>query len=141
MLLKALNRKSYTSRSEQINWNGSDISVEHLLPQKSDIGLYPYSKTATLKREDETLDLFRKRLIDTVGNLTLITQPLNSAISNGAFPMKAKAIAEGSDLRINAEFRNNPQELWDEESIIVRGDRLFKLALDIWPYPNQISQS
>jgi hypothetical protein len=58
------------------------------------------------------------------GNLTLLTQELNSSISNGPFKEKSKAIAKDSDLRLNAWLRPAPIEMWSETFITVRGEEL-----------------
>ena len=133
MLLRAINKRMLTTRNEQINWTDTGMSVEHLLPQKGTLEDYPYSAEAVLKQPEETSEIFRKRIIDTVGNLTLLTLPLNASISNGAFPHKVTEIAADSDLRLNAEFRNDAPQSWDEESIRSRGERLFAYALELWP--------
>ena len=43
-----------------------------------------------------------------MGNLTLLTQELNSSISNGPFVDKSTAIAADSDLRLNAHVTRRP---------------------------------
>lgn len=45
-------------------------------------------------------------MLHTIGNLTLMTQSLNAAVSNGPFEAKSTAIAVDSDLRLNAWLRN-----------------------------------
>ena len=136
MILKALNLYLHTDKSEKVNWDETKISIEHLLPQKADGKLYPYSQNSSLKKEEENQEEFRSHIIHTIGNLTLLTQSLNPSISNGPFCKKAKEISKNSDLRINSEFRDeNTSKSWDEESIEKRGERLFKSALEIWPRP------
>ena len=69
------------------------------------------------------------------GHLTLLTQELNSSISNGPFKEKGEAIAADSDLRLNAWLRNSPPANWSEEDIEERGRILFKTAIELWPRP------
>lgn len=133
MLLLAMNYCLRSTRTEKIDLEESSLSVEHLLPQKAELEDYPFSEKQSLKRTDETNESFRKRLSNTVGNLTLLTQPLNSSISNGPFKDKIEAIINDSDLRLNAEFRKDTPSLWNEEDVKNRAERLFNEALKIWP--------
>jgi hypothetical protein len=75
----------------------------------------------------------RKRLKDSFGNLTLLTQPLNSAVSNGPFVDKRAAMGKHSLLVLNREVIE--EERWDEEVILSRGSQLFEVAKRIWPLP------
>ena len=76
-------------------------------------------------------------LLQTFGNITLLTQALNSSISNGAFAAKQTEIRTHSLLRINGEFLNaRTAETWTEDDIHARGQNLFKIAKDIWGYPS-----
>ena len=141
MILDALQRQMSTRKNEGYNLLGN-LTVEHLLPQKADLYTYPYAKSCVQNgsvlqiNKEETKEDRRARLIHTIGNLTLITQSLNSGISNGPFTAKAKAIVKESDLRINAWLReeDRPND-WDEASILKRGLELFEEAKKIWPAP------
>ena len=75
----------------------------------------------------------RNRLLQSFGNLTLLTQPLNSSVSNGPYPQKRAAIGEHSLLVMNREVCK--YESWDEEQIVIRGKSLFSVAKAIWPMP------
>lgn len=134
MVLKALQSAMRTNRNENLALLGN-LSVEHLLPQNANLENYPYGR---VKRPDDwTEEDYRYEIIHTVGNLTLLTGPLNSSASNGPFPDKATKICEDSDLRLNAWLRNNPPEIWDEKEIKKRSKRLFRLAKIIWPKPDR----
>jgi hypothetical protein len=75
-------------------------------------------------------------MMNSVGNLTLLTQGLNSSISNGAFPGKVRDIADKSDLRLNAFLRAaDAPSVWDEDDIRARAELLFGYAQKIWPRP------
>lgn len=80
----------------------------------------------------------RAILIHTFGNLTLLTQALNSSVSNGPFIAKRPAIAYDANLRLNVYFQTasgDTWDKWDETDIRTRGEELFKTALEIWPKP------
>ena len=59
------------------------LSVEHLVPQRWQEH-WPFPEGAT----SHDLAAERESLIHTLGNLTLVTQPLNSALSNGGWAHK-----------------------------------------------------
>jgi hypothetical protein len=113
------------------------LTVEHLLPQSADPLVYPYATDPPLQI-GETRELRRQSLMHTIGNLTLLTGPLNSSISNGAFRDKSKAIGYESDLRLNADFRGAPVGSWSEADILSLGAARFKLAISIWPHPARV---
>lgn len=133
MILRAIEAASRTTKNEATILPPR-LSVEHLLPQKGSMADYPFATNLPLQ-PDETPERCRARLINTLGNLTLLTQELNSAISNGAFSAKAPAILADSDLRLNAWLRTDAVSTWSEESIITRGKQLFEIAKKIWRRP------
>jgi Protein of unknown function DUF262/Protein of unknown function (DUF1524) len=133
MILRAIEDKMHTSRNEAVTLT-RPLTVEHLLPQKGTLADYPFSSNMPLE-SGETSDRCRARLINSMGNLTLLTQELNSSISNGPFPDKSKAIAADSDLRLNAWLRSGPRAAWSEGDILSRGKELFQTAVKVWNHP------
>ncbi|PZQ12333.1 MAG: hypothetical protein DI565_16000 [Ancylobacter novellus] len=133
MLLSALDMKMRSSKNESITLPAG-LTVEHLLPQRPSLDDYPYVELES-DPGDEPTDRRRSRLIHTVGNLTLMTQALNSSISNGPFAAKRPEIAENSALRLNARFQDPSITRWDENDIQKRGRELFDLARQIWRSP------
>lgn len=89
--------------------------------------------------EDDSLlgrTVRRNRLKHTIGNLTLLTQPMNSAQSNSGWAEKRALMQEperGSLLVLNKEI--DAVNDWDEAAIEARSAALFGLAVNIWPYP------
>ncbi|MGR6429646.1 HNH endonuclease family protein [Rhizobium sp. PAMB 3174] len=75
----------------------------------------------------------RNRLMNTFGNLTILTQPLNSSVQNGPYSSKRDALLEHSLLVLNKEVTK--QEAWGEDQIEERGKQLFEVAKAIWAYP------
>lgn len=133
MVLRAVEEISRTTRNEAVRLPLA-LSIEHLLPQKYSLGDYPYAEAMPL-RDDETPDRCRRRMLHTIGNLTLLTQTLNTSVSNGPFGNKSKAIAADSDLRLNAWLRSGEHRSWSEADIITRGNELFERGLTLWPRP------
>lgn len=132
MLLQAVNEALRGAKSEALPLP-EKLTVEHLLPQSWEEN-YPLPENMPLAA-DETPEQRRTRLINTVGNLTLLTGPLNAGAGNAPFAKKAREIASNSDLRINAPFRDGTHERWDEHDILARGGTLFEKAKQIWPRP------
>lgn len=111
-----------------------DLTVEHVMPQKwqQNWTIIPDSIEAPLNA-DETPEARRFRLLHSFGNLTLLTQPLNSKDSNSSFSEKRTHIRNNSVLNLNKYFSD--QEHWDEDTIRTRGKLLTQLAVSIWPHP------
>jgi hypothetical protein len=70
-----------------------------------------------------------------MGNLTLVTDKLNPALSNGPWAKKIEAILDHSALALNRPLRKYPE--WSEATILARGEKLFETAVRIWPRPKQ----
>lgn len=77
----------------------------------------------------------RNRVVNTFGNLTLLTQKLNSSVSNGPYKVKMPAIRAHSSLALNRDL--NAWNHWDEDTIRQRGEMLFKEAQKIWLAPQR----
>lgn len=105
------------------------LTVEHVLPQKWQTN-WPLAEDTPENQER------RRRLLHSIGNLTLVTQAFNSALSNEPFAVKRQEIVTTSLLMLNTHFqRYGDNDSWDEEDIVVRADSLFASALKIWPMP------
>jgi hypothetical protein len=131
MLLRAIDAQMSTTKTERIILP-EDLTVEHILPQKGALSDYPYPE-ASGGEETEAPNVLRSRIIHTMGNLTLLTGPLNSSVSNGPFSDKRPAIAEHSALRLNTRFQAHQYSTWSELDISARGRDLFAFAKVIWP--------
>lgn len=76
---------------------------------------------------------YRQQKINTIGNLTLVSQSLNSSMSNAPWSEKRKALKESSLLPLNLKLTN--LQNWNESEIEARGKELFNFAREIWPSP------
>jgi uncharacterized protein with ParB-like and HNH nuclease domain len=105
------------------------LTVEHVLPQQWQTH-WPLAE-ATPENQER-----RGRLLHSIGNLTLVTQAFNSALSNEPFAIKRQEIVTTSLLMLNTHFqRYDDNDAWDEDEIVARADSLFAYALKIWPLP------
>lgn len=132
MLLVAIERHIRTSKSEDVSIP-EDLTVEHLLPQSWSPEVHPFG-AGSYMRDQETQERARRRMVDTIGNLTLLTSPLNSSVSNGPINEKLQEIGEHSLLRLNRAIRVDGSR-WTEDEILDRGRKLFEYARTIWSAP------
>lgn len=131
MILRALERTYRTGKEE--NLPIPHLTVEHILPQTADPKVWPLpTGGGTASPEQATM---RNTVCHSIGNLTLLTQALNSNLSNGTFRNKRPAIAEQSQLRMNVFFQRYERDTWFEGDIVARGMDLAERALRIWPRP------
>jgi hypothetical protein len=141
--LREIERCMHQPRTERIEIL-SALTVEHVLPDEW-IEQWPLTNgnrgvtwveqfDKSRAAEDVELTVKRDRVKHTVGNLTLLTQPLNSSVSNSAFEIKKPEILKNSALALNRYFHD--KDVWNEELIAARGEALFALAVERWPYPS-----
>lgn len=105
------------------------LTVEHLVPQRWETH-WPLSPSET---EDG-----RNRLVQTLGNLTLLTKKLNSKVSNGAWggsEGKRVALQGHSSLLLNARLEADYGADWGAQRISARTTSLTRHLLAIWPVP------
>jgi hypothetical protein len=128
MILRALEGALATGvLAEKVALTG-ELSVEHVMPQNWSTW-WPLPGLLTSEGETDV----RNELIHDFGNLTLLTQPLNSQVSNGPVKAKLPAISSNSRLLLNKTFGN--RESWDEKDIQERTAALFLIAQRTWPRP------
>lgn len=141
-ILLTLSAAYLTKKNERIAVDGP-LTIEHILPQQwiehwplpgGERGL---NRTALMRSDDEDpiaeATWKREGLLQTFGNLTILTQALNSSVSNAAWKDKKLPLLRASLLPINQMLHEYPT--WDEEAIHRRGRELFKEAARIWPAP------
>jgi hypothetical protein len=127
MILRAIDDALKTSKNEKISLE-QRLSVEHVLPQEwQEHWPLPVALDATVAAEE------REDLVHDFGNLTLLTQSLNSSVSNGPADRKLPEIAAQSALRLNSSFQG--RTTWTEANVRERSHGLFQTALKIWPRP------
>lgn len=125
MVLEALDLAMMDARSERVHL-GEQLSIEHLMPVAWQAH-WPLPETDDI----EGAIARREALIDTVGNLTLLTQRLNTSLSHGAWGAKKKAILRHSALSMNRALED--EEDWDEDAIWRRTRGLFDYLVAVWP--------
>ncbi len=139
-ILQRIGETYRTKKNEPILVDGP-LTVEHILPREwVEHWPLPDGKTGLsidqlqdATPDDATAVASRRRnaALQTFGNLTILTQELNSSVSNTNWKVKQPALLDASLLPINQQLRAYPT--WDEETIQQRGDELLARALKIWP--------
>lgn len=139
-ILSRLNDTYYAGGTERGLW-ATPLTVEHIMPQKwreawplrdGSSGLPEEDVWTSSSSSDSRLESTRCRdqLVGAIGNLTLLTQAMNSAQSNKPWAQKRGELARHSVLPINLPL---VQELdWDEGSIAERSQELFRRACTVW---------
>lgn len=98
--------------------------IEHVMPQSWQkawpLGDYP--------------DLERDEIVHNLGNLTLLTNSLNSSVSHSAWSKKREALKMFDVLKINSDLLS-VGDTWDEDHIFGRAQRLAQTICQIWPVP------
>lgn len=96
------------------------VHVEHIYPQTP--------------RDGERWDS-HARVINRLGNLTLLGRKLNSSIKNADFSTKKEQGYDGSEILLTRELLN--LDRWSPEQIDVRQKDLSRNVASIWSFPNE----
>lgn len=111
------------NRSNPAKLDMSGLSVEHIMPQT----ITPYwEEKAGVSGEEYT------ELVNTLGNLTLVTKPDNSAAGNRNFDVKKKIFEDTLHIHMNKDLYALTD--WTEESISNRGNQLIDELIAMYPY-------
>ena len=129
MVLESLEGALRTSKAETLQPGTSDLTIEHVMPQSWEQH-WPLSDPDDPEAADA-----RRRLVHTMGNLTLVTDKLNPALSNSAWGDKRSGLNKHSVLYLNKDILDGWPERWDNDSILARSKRLADLTIACWPHP------
>lgn len=135
-ILAALDAQAYNRKSEaQALPEG--LTIEHVMPQAW-MQNWPIPDSAKVDPVSE-LKFANQRhlLVNTLGNLTLITDSLNPSLSNGPWDKKAPELRKFAKLNLTQYFHDVSE--WDEAAISKRGEKLLGDALKIWPNVDKIA--
>ncbi|MCW5518495.1 DUF262 domain-containing protein [Aureitalea sp. L0-47] len=115
----------------KLNNNYSDVkklssdsySVEHMMPKKWET----HWKVAGMNDDQKAV---RNRKLKTLGNLTLVTQQLNSKMRNSSWKKKKDLLKKYGMLTITTDYLGLSD--WDEAEIDQRAEDLAETAVKIW---------
>ena len=133
MVLSAIETSLSTSKVEALQVP-KGLSIEHVLPQDWE---EHWPLPSGLAADDRlAAEEARAARIHRLGNLTITTLPLNSAMKNAAWPVKQKQLNKWGKLLINQWLVDEFPDRFDESSIDRRGEWLADRIVSIWPGPD-----
>ena len=125
--------KTENRLTEQTAVSYDALTIEHVMPQS---WRKKWTISAANDAEQTLAEQRRDAHVHRLGNLTLLTRPLNTRQSNAPWSEKRSALAEHSALRLNADLATNAAwDTWDEQQIVERGEDLAAVACRAWPRP------
>tara|TARA_R100001369_G_scaffold30951_1_gene54876 strand:- start:992 stop:2908 length:1917 start_codon:yes stop_codon:yes gene_type:complete len=136
MVLEAIDGASHHSKAEYMPIQ-KNLTIEHILPEKWEKH-WPLEKEGKSAEDILEQESRRNTLKNTIGNLTLITNSLNPAISNGSWQTKRPEILKYSKSNLNRYFQPETEDnlsVWNEEKILERADILADLFIQVWRAP------
>lgn len=126
------------------------LEIEHVMPQ----GWRTHWDTDPKLDPESAAE--RDRHVNTLGNLTLVTKPLNGSLSNRPWTdAEATGLKEGgrpdtgkwtllsdfSLLVLNKQILKDHEDAWTEADILARSDLLTSAVCAVWPGPNEEVQA
>ncbi|MET1080682.1 MAG: DUF262 domain-containing HNH endonuclease family protein [Pseudomonas sp.] len=116
------------------------LTIEHVMPQSWN--RVPAYQILNMTNDQAQL---REIALQGFGNLTLLTQPLNSSLSNLPFVNENSKIGQklpdkrsqlgDSALLINTYFQKIGISVWNEDAIAERARSMLRAAILVWPRP------
>lgn len=138
-LFEHIEKSKRTALSEEIEIITA-LTVEHIMPQKWrenwPVPGFDHLDEGELDVEQMAAETERDGCINKLGNLTLVTSPLNSTMSHGPFSAKLPALRAHASLALNRELQAFVD--WDEECVKTRGATLLDVARKVWSPPQEI---
>lgn len=113
----------------------SNYSLEHLMPKKWEKN-WPLPEHSTIE-ERRDLDDNRRLLINTLGNMGIISQTLNTSLSNAAWINKLNGNKKNEGLKKCAAGIEIMEDViatdtWDEQAIQDRSEKLYHYIIELW---------
>lgn len=131
-ILEALDAYSPNAKSEPLPLPPG-LTIEHVMPQswQTHWALSDEDKVDPVTEQQAVAR--RNRLVNSLGNLTLITGSLNPSLSNSDWGTKRPELLKFSKLNLTRYFHGSDAEDWDEEAIEKRTRHLYLQMGKIWP--------
>ncbi len=135
MALAGVEANLYTNKTDLTDLPDG-LTVEHIIPQtwQTDWPLVGSDGHALTGEALDHATEQRTARINRLGNLTLVTGPLNSALSNDPWKAKRSELNEHTRLLLNARLIEHAT--WDEQKIDERTASLTDSIIKIWPGPD-----
>lgn len=131
-VLEALDAFSMSSKSEAIAMP-SKLTIEHVMPQTW-FTHWPLPDEAKVDPLTEQKAAVRRSvMLNTLGNLTLITGKFNSSLQNASWAKKRPELLTYSKMNLTRYFHGPQADEWHEDAIRARTEHLYAQLLKIWP--------
>ena len=140
MALAAVEATLYSNKTD-VPELADTLSLEHLIPQDWEDN-WPLTDGNGTPLEGEALEEAterRRSRMHRLGNLTIVTSPLNSSLSNSAWETKRKALNAESKLLLNARLAERGS--WDEDAVEAHSAWLADRLVKVWPEPDRTSSA
>jgi hypothetical protein len=134
MALAAVEASLYSNKTD-IPALADHLSLEHLIPQAWEENWPLAHDEGRPAEEAVSEEAIESRLahLNRLGNLTIVTAPLNSAMSSSPWLKKRTELNKHSKLLLNA--RLSEHNTWGEQAVDERGQWLAQRIARIWPGP------
>lgn len=134
-VLETLEEASQSKKSPVMQLT-EKLTIEHVMPQAWQTN-WPLPAEAQVDAIAEQKATARREvLLNSLGNLTLITGSFNSSLQNAAWSAKRPELLTYGKLNLTQYFHTNAAEVWDESAIRTRSDYLLTLLVKVWPEPS-----
>jgi hypothetical protein len=131
-ILEALELSAQSSLSPVLTLPAG-LTIEHVMPQT----WQTHWPLADADRADPVTEQKasqrRDRLLNSLGNLTLVTSSLNPSLSNAAWETKRPELLKYGKLNLMQYFHGFDVDKWDEDKIEARSLHLLNQLKHIWP--------
>lgn len=126
MVLESI-ENSYRAETRQPQVERAGFPIEHILPQK-------WQDTWPVETPEQLTE--RHNHVHLLGNLTLLTNGLNSKVSNGPWSTKRDALLQHNTIKLTGRLLEMTRDrAWDEQLIRDRTSMMIDCILNIWPVP------
>ncbi|MEX0300116.1 MAG: HNH endonuclease family protein [Kordiimonas sp.] len=141
-LFKRINQTYMSVKSDPVSFT-EQPSVEHIMPvfweeywplPNGEKGISVEDRDSFTPENSRLIaSLHRDEIVNTLGNLTIISTSLNSAQKHYAWKRKKEEIKDHCLLPINQSLFQ--KEIWDEEAIEERANEHLERAVKVWSKP------
>lgn len=131
LLLRGIAQRMHEENPDlSMDFTPKALTVEHVAPQSWD---RHWKDDLDFKDTDEHR-LRLNRLVHRIGNLTLVTGPMNSGLGDHGWPWKKNRL-EGDNLEMNRRLIEDMEgDIWNEREINRRSQILADYVNKIWPH-------
>jgi hypothetical protein len=137
-VLEALDAAAQSTKSPVMTLP-ANLTIEHVLPQAWQTH-WPLSAEVKTDPVAEQKAIARREVIlNTLGNLTLITGSFNSSLQNSAWASKRPELLKYSKISLTQYFHGHEADDWNEDAIRERSEHLLGLLLKLWPDATKIA--